>query len=95
MSKKIAALFFTLFLVAGFAVYAEETIYTETLPETPLVNYLPSENDQATLYAESIYDHLYTQLRALAEEISVSSYNLTIDEFREAYSTTLYMHPDL
>ena len=52
MSKKIAALFFTLFLVAGFAVYAEETIYTETLPETPLVNYLPSENDQATLYAE-------------------------------------------
>ena len=46
MSKKIAALFFTLFLVAGFAVYAEETIYTETLPETPLVNYLPSENDK-------------------------------------------------
>lgn len=51
MSKKLPHSFYPWFLVAGFAVYAEETIYTETLPETPLVNYLPSENDQATLYA--------------------------------------------
>lgn len=95
MSKKLAALFLTLFLLAGFAVYAEETLCIAVLPETPLINYLPSENDQATLYAESIYDYLYTQLRSLAQEINISSYNLTLAEFKDAYSTTLCMHPDL
>ena len=93
-SKKILVLLACFVCAFGFTVKAEQ-IQPQIASGNRLVDYIPDVSDCATLSEEPVYDYLYGQLLSLTKTIDLSSYKLTLDEFKDAYSLTSYMYPEL